>query len=59
MNKDKELIKITQTNTDCSMQNFHGVDKKYSLICRFYKIVIPKQFEKQVVERYYNVLCHP
>ena len=22
--KDKELIKVTQNNKDCSIQNFHG-----------------------------------
>ena len=34
-------------------------DKKYSLICRKHKIVIPKLLEKQVVEWYHNALCHP
>ena len=45
--KDRELIKIAQTNKDYSIQNFHGPDKKCSLICKIRKIVIPKQFEKQ------------
>ena len=44
--KDKELIKITQTNEDYSIQNFHAVNKKYSLICKNCKIVISKQSEK-------------
>ena len=57
--KDKELIKIAQNNKDYSIQNFHGADKKYSLICKNRKIVIPKQLEKQVVEWYHNALCHP
>ena len=57
--KDKDLIKITQTNKDYSSQNFHGADKKYSLIFRNRKIVIPKLLEKQVVEWYHNALCHP
>ena len=56
--KDKELIKIAQTNKDYSIQNFHRADKKYSLICKNRKIVIPKQLEKQVMEWYHNVLCH-
>ena len=30
--KDKVLIKIAQTNKDYSIQNFHGANKKYSLI---------------------------
>ena len=41
------------------MKHFHGADKKYSLICRKHKIVIPKLLENQVVEWYYNVLYHP
>ena len=41
---DKELIKIAQNNKDYSIQNFHGADKKYSLIF--------KLLEKQVVEWY-------
>ena len=57
--KDQELIKIAQSNKDYSVQHFHGADKKYSLICRNRKIVIPKQLEKQVVEWYHNALCHP
>ena len=44
--KDKKLIKITQNNKDNSIQNFHGADKKYSLICKNHKILIPKQLEK-------------
>ena len=48
--KDKELIKIAQNNKDYSIQNFHGADKKYSLICKNRKIVIPKQLEKQVID---------
>ena len=44
---------------DYLMKQFHGTDKKYSLICRKHKIVIPKLLEKQVVECYHNALCHP
>ena len=46
--KDKELIKIAQNNKDYSIQNFHGADKKYSLICKNCKIVIPKQLENKL-----------
>ena len=31
--KDRDLIKMVQNNKDFSIQNFHGADKKYSLIC--------------------------
>ena len=31
--KDKELIKIAKANKDYSRLNFHGANKKYSLIC--------------------------
>ena len=30
--KDEELIKIAHNNKDYSIQNFHGADKKYTLI---------------------------
>ena len=56
---DKDLLKIAQNSKDYSIQNFHGADKKYSLICKNRKIVIPKQLQKQVVEWYHNALCHP
>ena len=46
-------------NKDYLVKQFHGADKKYSLICRKHKNVIPKLLEKQVVEWYHNVLCHP
>ena len=52
--KDKELIKIAQNNKDYFIQNFHGTNKKYYLICKNRKIVISKQLEKQVVEWYHN-----
>ena len=57
--KDKNLIKILQNNKDYSIQNFHGADEKYFLICRNRKNLIPKQLEKQVVEWYHNALCNP
>ena len=43
--KDKEVIKIVKNNKDYSIQNFHGAIKKFSLICKNRKIVIPKQLE--------------
>ena len=41
--QDKNLIKIAKQNNDYSNKHFHGADKKYSLICRKHRIVIPKQ----------------
>ena len=35
--KDKELIEITRNNKDNSMQNLHGANKKYCLICKNHK----------------------
>ena len=57
--QDKNLIKIAKQNNDYSIKHFHGADKKYSLICRKHRIVIPKQLEKRVVEWYHHTLCHP
>ena len=57
--KDKELIKITQTNKNYFTFNFHGANKNYSLICKNCKIVIPKQLEKQVIDWHHSVLRHP
>ena len=51
-------MKRAQSNEDYSIQNFHGDNKKYSLICKNCKIVIPKQLEKKVVERHHNAF-HP
>ena len=45
---DKELIKIAQTNEDYSIQNFQWPNKKYSLLCRNSKIVIPKQLDNKL-----------
>ena len=56
---DKPLIETAKLNRDYSIKHFHGADKKYSLICRKHKIVIPKLLEKQVVEWYHNALYHP
>ena len=55
---DKPLIKIAKLDNNYSIKHFHGADKKYSLICRKHKIVIPKQLEKRVGEWYHHTLCH-
>ena len=58
--KDKSLIEIVKEKpNDYSIKHFHGAGKKYSLICRHGKIVIPKSIQKTLVEWYHNVLCHP
>ena len=36
--KNKELIRIVHTNKDYSIKNFHGVNKKYSHICKIAKL---------------------
>ena len=51
-------MKTTKLNKDYSIKHFHRSDKKYSLICRKHKNMIPKLLEKQEVEWYYNALCH-
>ena len=56
--KDKKLIKIVENNRDYSIQNIHGANKKYSLIYKNCKIVMPKQLEKQVIELYHNISYH-
>ena len=58
--KDKSLIEIAKEKPkDYSIKQFHGAGKKYSLICRRGKIVIPKQIQKTLVEWYHSVLSHP
>ena len=58
--KYKSLIEIVKEKPDdCSIKQFHGVGKKYSLICRRGKTVIPKSIQKILVGWYHNVLCHP
>ena len=47
---NKSLIETAKSNNEYSIKHFHMVDKKYSLICRKHKIVIPKVLEKQVVD---------
>ena len=42
--KDKSLIEIAKEKPkDCSIKQFHGAGKKYSLIYKNRKIMIPKQ----------------
>ena len=53
-----KTIETAKLNKDYSIKHFDGADKKYSLIDRKHKIVIPKLLEKQVVEWYHNALCH-
>ena len=49
--KDKSLVEIAKVKPkDYSMNQLHGTGKKYSLICRNRKIVIPKQIQKYFVE---------
>ena len=56
--KDKNFIKISQINKDHAIQNFHGANKKYSLIYKYRKIVIYKQLKKWIVEWYHNASYH-
>ena len=44
---DKPLIETAKVNKDYSIKYFHGADKKYFLICRKHKIVIPKLLENK------------
>ena len=58
--KDKSPIQIVKEKpNDYSIKHFHGEGKKYSLIYRHEKIVIPKPIQKTLVEWYHNILCHP
>ena len=57
--KDNSLIKIAKDLKGYSIKHSHGTDKKYSLICRKHKILIPKQLETRVVEWCHHTLCHP
>ena len=48
---DKSPIEIFKEKPkDYSIKQFHGSGKTYSLICRHGKIVIPKQFQKFLLE---------
>ena len=45
--KDKSLIEIAKEKPkDYSIKQFHGASKKYSLICKHGKIVVPKLLQK-------------
>ena len=39
---NKSLIESTKSNKEYSKKHFHGVNKKYSLICRKHTTLIPK-----------------
>ena len=39
-------MKIAKLNKDYSIKHFHGVEKKYSLIYRKHKIMMPKLLKK-------------
>ena len=54
--KDKSLI---EKPDDYSIKQCNGAGKKYSLIGRRRKIVIPKSIQNTLVEWYHNILCHP
>ena len=43
---DKPLTETAKSNKNYSIKHFHGVDKKYSLVYRKHKIMIPKLLEK-------------
>ena len=54
--KDKSLIVIAKEKPkDYSINQFLGAGRKYSLICRYGKILIPKQIQKTLVEWYHSV----
>ena len=58
--KDKHLIETAKEKPkDYSIENFYGVDNMYSLICRHWKNVIPKQIQKTLIDWYHNIPCHP
>ena len=48
--KDKSLIEIAkQKPKDYSIKQFHGAGKKYSLIYRNGKFVVPKEIQQTLV----------
>ena len=57
--KDTTLIKTAKADNNYSLKHFHGADKKYSLICRNNKIVIPEELQVPMVQWYHQYLCHP
>ena len=56
---DKTLIETAKLDKKYSIKHFHGADKKYSLICRNNKIVIPKDLQEPMVQWYHKYLSHP
>ena len=58
--KNKSQIEIAKDkHKDYTIKQCNGAGKKYFLIYRHRKIVIPKQLKKNLVEWYHNILCHP
>ena len=57
--KDKTLMKCTQSSMDIILGSFHGSGKSCQLLCENSKIIIPKNLQKKVTEWYHKVLCHP
>ena len=57
--QDKTLIETAKLDKKYSIKHFHGADKKYSLICRNNKIVIPKDLQEPMVQWYHKYLSHP
>ena len=43
---NKCLIETAKSNKEFTIKQFHGADKKYSLICSKYEVVIPKTLKK-------------
>ena len=52
----KEIAKEKHNNY--SIKQFHVAGKTFFLIYKHGKIMNPKQNQKSLVERYYNVPCH-
>ena len=58
--KDKTLIETANIKAKSYyIKHFHGADKKYSLISRKGKTVIPDPLQVRLAEWYLNTLCHP
>ena len=56
---NKSLVDTAKSSKDYSIKHFHRANKKYYLICRKHKNLIPKLVEKQEVKYYHNTLYHP
>jgi hypothetical protein len=56
---DIALLKLLQSHDDYSLKIFRGGGKRYGLIVREDKIIIPTNLQRRVVEWYHEYLCHP